>query len=80
MKNTVAIFGASGGIGQATRSTFLEAGYTVIPVNRNLIDFAHPNAEAQIQEFLRVCQPNTVVNCAGWFGNNDEPAGITMNV
>jgi NAD(P)-dependent dehydrogenase (short-subunit alcohol dehydrogenase family) len=80
MKNTVAIFGASGGIGQATRSAFLEAGYTVIPVNRNLIDFAHPNAEAQIQEFLGYAEPNTVVNCAGWFGNNDEPAGITMNV
>jgi ribitol-5-phosphate 2-dehydrogenase (NADP+) / D-ribitol-5-phosphate cytidylyltransferase len=80
MKQTVVIFGASGGIGQATRSIFLEAGYTVIPVSRNLVDFAHPDAEAQIQEFLGYAEPNIVVNCAGRFGTNDEPAGITMNV
>jgi ribitol-5-phosphate 2-dehydrogenase (NADP+) / D-ribitol-5-phosphate cytidylyltransferase len=80
MKRTVAIFGSSGGIGQATRSAFLSAGYTVIPVNRNLIDFAHPKAETQIQEFLGCAEPNIVVNCAGHFGTNDESASATMHV
>jgi short-subunit dehydrogenase len=52
MKKTVVIFGASGGIGSATRQQFLDAGYTVIPVSRSLIDFAGATAESQIQEFL----------------------------
>ena len=80
MKRTVVIFGASGGIGQATRATFLDAGYTVIPVSRTLIDFASPAAEAQIQEFLGYAESDVVVNCVGRFGNNDESAGITMNI
>lgn len=80
MKQTVAIFGSSGGIGQATRKAFLDAGYTVIPVSRNLIDFSNPKAEEQIQEFLSLCTPDIVVNCVGKFSNNDEMAGPTMNI
>ena len=80
MKKTVAIFGSSGGIGSATRQQFLDAGYTVIPVSRNLIDFAGPHAELQIQEFLSLSTPDVVVNCVGKFSTNNEPAGTTMNV
>jgi NAD(P)-dependent dehydrogenase (short-subunit alcohol dehydrogenase family) len=80
MKRTVAIFGASGGIGSAVKQSFLDAGYSVIPVGRNLIDFACADAEAQIQEFLGYAEPNVVVNCAGRFAKNDEPAGATMNI
>ena len=80
MKRTVAIFGATGGIGQATKAAFLGAGYTVIPVSRNLIDFNHTTAEAQIQEFLGYAEPNIVVNCAGSFGTNEESAVTTMNI
>ena len=80
MKKTVAIFGASGGIGAATRQQFLDAGYTVIPVSRNLIDFAGTAAELQIKEFLSLATPDVVVNCVGKFSNNDELAGPTMNI
>jgi 2-C-methyl-D-erythritol 4-phosphate cytidylyltransferase len=80
MKRTVAIFGASGGIGSAVKQSFLDAGYSVIPVGRNLIDFACADAEAQIQEFLGYADPNIVVNCAGRFAKNDKPAGATMNI
>jgi len=80
MKQTVAIFGASGGIGSATKTAFLDAGYSVIPVSRNLIDFACANVEAQIQEFLGYAEPNVVVNCVGRFAKNDEPAATTMNI
>lgn len=80
MKKTVAIFGSTGGIGQAVRQAFLDAGHTVIPVSRNLIDFANPKAEFQIQEFLSLCTPDVVVNCVGKFSNNDEPAGPTINI
>jgi short-subunit dehydrogenase len=45
-----------------------------------LIDFACADAEAQIQEFLGYAEPNVVVNCAGRFAKNDEPAGVTMNI
>jgi NAD(P)-dependent dehydrogenase (short-subunit alcohol dehydrogenase family) len=80
MKQTVAIFGASGGIGQATKQAFLGAGYTVIPVSRNIVDFAGASAEQQIQEFLGYAEPNIVINCAGYFSTNDESAGVTMNI
>jgi short-subunit dehydrogenase len=80
MKRTSVIFGASGGIGRATRLTLLDAGYTVIPVSRTLIDFEHPTAEAQIQEFLGYAEPDVVINCVGRFGRNDEPAAPTMNI
>jgi 2-C-methyl-D-erythritol 4-phosphate cytidylyltransferase len=80
MKKTVVIFGASGGIGSATRQQFLNAGYTVIPVSRSLIDFASSNAELQIQEFLSLSTPDVVVNCVGKFSTNDESAGPTMNI
>lgn len=80
MKRTVVIFGASGGIGQATRTAFLDAGYTVIPVSRNLIDLEQPAAETHIQEFLTHAEPDVVVNCAGLFGHNDLPAAPFMNV
>jgi NAD(P)-dependent dehydrogenase (short-subunit alcohol dehydrogenase family) len=80
MKRTVAIFGATGGIGSAVKQSFLDAGYSVIPVSRNLIDFACADAEAQIQEFLGYAEPNVVINCAGRFSRNDEPAGATMNI
>jgi NAD(P)-dependent dehydrogenase (short-subunit alcohol dehydrogenase family) len=80
MKKTVAIFGATGGIGKATRQVFLDAGYRVIPVGRNLIDFAQATAEAQIQEFLGYADLDVVVNCAGRFAKNDEPAQSTMNI
>jgi NAD(P)-dependent dehydrogenase (short-subunit alcohol dehydrogenase family) len=80
MKRTVAIFGATGGIGAAVKQSFLDAGYSVIPVSRNLIDFACAEAEAQIQEFLGYAEPNVVVNCAGQFAKNDEPASTTMNI
>jgi len=80
MKRTVVIFGASGGIGQATKTAFLDAGYSVIPVSRNLIDFEQSGAELQIQEFLGYAEPNVVVNCVGHFGTNDESAGTTMNI
>jgi NAD(P)-dependent dehydrogenase (short-subunit alcohol dehydrogenase family) len=80
MKRTVAIFGASGGIGSATKTAFLDAGYSVIPVGRNLINFADSDAEAQIQEFLGYAEPNVVINCVGRFAKNDEPASATMNI
>jgi NAD(P)-dependent dehydrogenase (short-subunit alcohol dehydrogenase family) len=80
MKKTVAIFGASGGIGRAVRQAFLDAEYTVIPVSRTLIDFAGTDAERQIQEFLSLSTPDVVVNCVGKFSNNDEPAGPLMNI
>jgi ribitol-5-phosphate 2-dehydrogenase (NADP+) / D-ribitol-5-phosphate cytidylyltransferase len=80
MKRIVAIFGATGGIGQATRRAFLDAGYSVIPVSRNLIDLSQSTAEAQIQEFLGYADPDVVVNCTGQFRRNDESAGPTMNI
>ena len=80
MKRIVAIFGATGGIGQAVKQLFLDAGYSVIPVSRNLIDFACADTEAQIQEFLGYADPDVVINCTGRFSKNNEPAAATMSI
>lgn len=80
MKRTVVIFGAAGGIGQATRQAFLSAGYRVIPSVSSRLDFDKSDAESKIQELLGYAEANVVVNCAGRFSDNSEPAASTMNI
>jgi NAD(P)-dependent dehydrogenase (short-subunit alcohol dehydrogenase family) len=70
MKPIAVIFGAAGGIGQATRTALLDAGYRVIPVGRNLIDFELAEVGTHIQEFLGYAEADVVINCAGIFANN----------
>lgn len=68
------ILGATGGIGEATRQAFLDAGYRVIPVGRSMLDFNLPGAEAKLVELLNSAQAQVVVNAAGVFvnGTTDE--------
>jgi short-subunit dehydrogenase len=80
MKKTVAIFGITGGIGSATRKLFLDQGYTIVPVKRTLVDLADPNADKHIQHFLDSLQPDIIINCAGYFSQNNEEAGPGVNI
>jgi NAD(P)-dependent dehydrogenase (short-subunit alcohol dehydrogenase family) len=82
MKKPVAlIFGHRGGIGSAAKSAFLKAGYRIIPVDRTIIDFDRPDADAQINSLLTNGQPDVVVNAAGVFRNGWQQDHVeTMNV
>ena len=82
MKKPVAlIFGHRGGIGSAAKSAFLKVGYRIIPVDRTIIDFDRPDADAQIKSLLTNGQPDVVVNAAGIFKNGYEIThASTMNI
>ena len=68
-KPTALILGSTGGIGAATRRTFLDSGYRVITINRAMLDFNLPAAEIKLVELLNGAQADVVVNCAGVFVN-----------
>ena len=75
------VFGAQGGIGTAVADHFLAAEYTVVPVTRQLIDFAQDNSYNQVSELLSKYQPDVVINCAGPFDRtNTEPHSMTFDV
>jgi len=82
MKKPVAlIFGHRGGIGSAAKSAFLKAGYRIIPVDRTIIDFDRPDADAQINSLLTNGQPDVIVNATGVFSNGWQQDHVeTMNV
>ena len=82
MKKPVAlIFGHRGGIGLAAKSAFLKAGYRIIPVDRTIIDFDRPDADAQINSLLTNGQPDVIVNATGVFRNGWQQDHVeTMNV
>jgi NAD(P)-dependent dehydrogenase (short-subunit alcohol dehydrogenase family) len=75
------ILGATGGIGEATRQAFLDAGYRVITVGRAMLDFNLPTAEIKLVELLNSARADVVVNCAGVFVNGtQEDHHLTFNV
>jgi NAD(P)-dependent dehydrogenase (short-subunit alcohol dehydrogenase family) len=75
------IFGHRGGIGSAAKSAFLKAGYRIIPVDRTIIDFDRPDADAQINSLLTNGQPDVIVNATGVFRNGWQQDHVeTMNV
>ena len=75
------IFGAHGGIGQATAEQFLRAGYVVVPVHRGLLDFTDPNSSKAASDLLTEVNPDVVINCVGHFDNgNSESHHATFNI
>ena len=75
------IFGSNGGIGTATAECFLAAGYIVVTVNRQLVDFAQHNSYNAVSEVLKNHQPDVVVNCVGHFDRtNVETHNMTFDV
>ena len=75
------IFGAHGGIGQATAEQFLRAGYVVVPVHRGLLDFTDPKSSKAASDLLTEANPDVVINCVGHFDNgNSESHHATFNI
>ena len=75
------IFGAHGGIGQATAEQFLRAGYVVIPVSKNNCNFLDPTSSETVSTLLTEANPDLVINCVGHFDNgNSESHHATFNI
>jgi short-subunit dehydrogenase len=68
-KPTVLILGATGGIGSAVRTVFLDHGYRVIPVGRNMLDFDHADSDSKLTELLDGADADVIVNAVGVFIN-----------
>lgn len=82
MKKKVAlIFGSHGGIGHATMTAFITAGYRIIPVARDIIDFNDTNFDRDIDSLLTNSRPDVIVNATGVFINGYDAMHFeTMNV
>jgi short-subunit dehydrogenase len=75
------IFGARGGIGQATVEQFLRAGYVVVPIHSGLISFTDTGSYDQVATLLDNHQPDVIVNSVGHFDNgNAETHSKTFDV
>jgi len=81
MSKKVVIFGAHGGIGQATAEQFLRAGYVVIPVPSDRCNFLDIESIDTVSDILTEVNPDVVVNCVGHFDNgNNEPHHATFDI
>lgn len=75
------VFGAHGGIGQATTEQLLKAGYVVIPVYRSLVDFTDTDSYNSVNALLDKNHPDVVVNCVGHFDStNTETHHKTFDI
>jgi short-subunit dehydrogenase len=75
------VFGARGGIGLATVEQFLRAGYVVIPVASEQIDFTNTGSYDQVATLLDNHQPDVIINSVGHFDNgNTESHSKTFDV
>lgn len=79
MTKVAVVFGASGGIGNAT-CLALSAEYKVVAITREEIDLFDNLSYNQICAFLTAIQPDLVVNCAGHFADNTETHNATMDI
>jgi short-subunit dehydrogenase len=68
------ILGATGGIGGATRTAFLDAGYRVIPIGKNMLDFDRADSEEKLNELLDGADADVIVNSVGVFVNGTQAA------
>jgi NAD(P)-dependent dehydrogenase (short-subunit alcohol dehydrogenase family) len=74
------IFGARGGIGSATRESFLAAGYRVVPVTSSSVDFTSDDCYEKVSTILTV-NPDVIVNCVGHLDSaNQETHNKTFDI
>jgi NAD(P)-dependent dehydrogenase (short-subunit alcohol dehydrogenase family) len=75
------VFGARGGIGQATVEEFLRAGLVVMPFDSSRINFADADSYDKVTTALSRHEPDIVINCVGHFDNgNTETHSKTFDI
>jgi len=81
MTKNVVVFGSNGGIGEATVNAFDKAGYNVIPVDKNSVNFLYSTSPAEVESILTQTNPDVVVNCVGHFDkSNSETHSNTFDI
>jgi short-subunit dehydrogenase len=76
----ILLFGSAGGIGSATSELLTASGHEVVPVESSQVDFNDPKFYQQIENLINHNHPEVVINCAGYFGTNEETHYQTMDV
>jgi short-subunit dehydrogenase len=72
MSKRAVIFGASGGIGDATCTAFRNAGYLVTPIAGRHINFNYIASHSHVEEVLEQVNPDVIVNCVGHFDKTNK--------
>jgi short-subunit dehydrogenase len=72
MSKRVLIFGASGGIGNATCEAFRKAGYLVTPIAGKQINFVYIASHSDVDDVLEQVEPDIIVNCVGHFDKTNK--------
>jgi short-subunit dehydrogenase len=72
MTRQVLIFGASGGIGNATCEAFKNAGYLVTPITGKQINFVYIASHSDVDDILEQVSPDIIVNCVGHFDKTNK--------
>jgi short-subunit dehydrogenase len=81
MTKQAVIFGATGGIGKATCEAFKNAGYFVVGLGSEQINFSYIASTSQVEEILQQAKPDIIVNCVGHFDNtNKETHAQTFDI
>lgn len=80
MNKKAIIFGATGGIGSATKSMLENNHYEVFSLDRRTIDFTDHISLRLVDYYLRTQNPIVVVNCVGYFGSNNETHHKIMDI
>lgn len=80
-KPRAVILGASGGIGAATRQTFLDQGWVTLPVDSGQLNFDLPDSYEKLKILLDNAEADVIVNSVGVFVNGYlADHATTMNV
>jgi len=74
------IIGSSSGIGLATADLFKAQGHQVVNIDRETIDLERVDSDELLRKRLTIHQPDVIINCAGYLGENDESARRSLAV
>lgn len=80
--STALVFGANGGIGQATVQSLKNKNYRVIEITRNELDFTESDIDEKVSTLLDYYRPGVIINCAGYLPTNSEGSqpGLAVNL
>jgi len=76
----VMIIGSSSGVGLATADLFRAKGHQVVNIDREAIDLERDDSDELLRKRLTIHEPDVIINCAGYLGENDESARRSLSV
>ena len=76
----VMVIGSSSGIGLATADLFRAQGHQIVNIDRKSIDLERADSDELLRKRLTIHEPDVIINCAGYLGDNDESARRSLSV